>query len=211
MIARITFLTLTLSTQIVMAQSSPAAKPDLAKAKQTAETICAACHGPDGNSIGPTFPKLAGQHAAYLTKQLMDFKASASKPAARMNPTMAPMAAMLSEADMRGLAAYFASQKQKPEQAKNKQTIEFGQKIWRAGDANKGLPACSGCHGPNGRGIPNQYPSLQGQYADYLETQLKAFRAGERNNDPANMMQAVASRMSDAEIKAVADYAAGLR
>ncbi|MDP5240744.1 c-type cytochrome [Uliginosibacterium sp. 31-16] len=211
MIARISILTIALTVQTAFAQSAPANKPDLAKAKQTAETVCAACHGADGNSIAATFPKLAGQHEAYLAKQLSEFKSQGGKPALRINASMAPMVAALSDADMRGLAAYFSQQKQKPEQAKNKQTVEFGQKLWRAGDASKGLPACSGCHGPAGMGIPAQYPRLQGQYADYIEAQLKAFRANERNNDPASMMRTVAIRMTDAEIKAVSDYAAGLR
>ena len=211
MIARISILTVALTVQTAFAQSAPVAKPDLAKAKQTAETVCVACHGADGNSIAATFPKLAGQHEAYLYKQLGEFKSTDGKPAVRVNVTMAPMAASLSEADMRGLAAYFSQQKQKPELSKNKQTIEFGQKIWRAGDISKGLPACAGCHGPAGLGIPGQYPRLQGQYADYIEVQLKAFRAGERSNDPASAMRTVALRMTDAEIKAVADYTAGLR
>jgi cytochrome c553 len=211
MIARISILTIALTVQTAFAQNAPATQPDLAKAKQTAETVCAACHGADGNSIAATFPKLAGQHEAYLYKQLSEFKSVGGKPALRVNVTMAPMAATLSDADMRGLAAYFSQQKQKPEFSKNKQTIEFGQKLWRAGDISKGLPACAGCHGPAGLGIPGQYPRLQGQYADYIETQLKAFRAGERSNDPANVMRALALRMTDAEIKAVADYTAGLR
>lgn len=212
MIARISILTIALTVQTAMAQTAPAAnKPDLARAKQTAETVCAACHGPDGNGTAATFPKIAGQHEAYLLKQLHDFKASGSKPPARVNATMQPMAATLSDEDMRGLATYFSQLKQKPDLAKNRQTVELGQRLWRAGDRSKGLPACAGCHGPTGLGIPTSYPRLQGQYADYIEAQLKTFRTGERANDAASQMQTVASRLSDAEIKAVADYAAGLR
>jgi cytochrome c553 len=212
MIARISILMIALTVQTAFAQTAPAtSKPDLARAKQTAETLCAACHGPDGNGIAATFPKLAGQHEAYLLKQLHDFKATGNKPAARVNATMAPMAAPLSDEDMRGLAAYFSQLKQKPDIAKNRSTVELGQRIWRAGDKTKGLPACAGCHGPNGLGIPTTYPKLQGQYADYVEAQLKTFRTGERANDASSQMRVVAGRLSDAEIKAVADYAAGLR
>jgi cytochrome c553 len=211
MIARISILTIALTVQTAFAQTPPAPKPDLARAKQTAETICVACHGADGNSIGPTFPKLAGQHEAYLLKQLHEFKSLPNKPALRVNATMAPMVAALSEDDMRGLAAYFSQQKQKPDIAKNRNTIEFGQTIWRAGDKSTGLPACAGCHGPAGLGIPGMYPRLQGQYADYIEAQLKAFRASDRANDPASQMRTIAIRLTDAQIKAVADYAAGLR
>lgn len=211
MIARLSILILALATPAAFAQKPAAAKPDLAHAKQTAETICAACHGKDGNGIAPTFPKIAGQHEAYLLKQLHDFKAPGNKPALRVNATMAPMAAMLSDSDMRGLAAYFASLKQTPDVAKNRDTVELGQKIWRAGDRSKGLPACSGCHGPSGLGIPSAYPRLQGQYSEYIEAQLKNFRSGERANDPSSQMRVIANRMSDGEIKAVADYAAGLR
>ena len=211
MIARISVLTLTLTIQTAFAQSAPAPKPDLAKAKQTAETVCAACHGADGNSLAATFPKLAGQHEAYLYKQLNEFKSVGGKPALRVNALMQAQTAALSDADMRGLAAYFSQQKQKSEVAKNKQTVEFGQKLWRAGDKTQGIPACAGCHGPAGLGIPGMYPRLQGQYADYIETQLKAFRASERSNDPAGVMRGLTLRMTDAEMKAVSDYAAGLR
>jgi cytochrome c553 len=211
MIARISILTIALTVQTAFAQNAPANKPDLVKAKQTAETICAACHGADGNSSVATFPKLAGQHESYLYKQLSEFKSAGGKPALRVNASMAPMAAMLSDEDMRGLAAFYSQQKQKLEVAKNSQTVEFGQKLWRAGDKRQGMPACAGCHGPAGAGIPGQYPRLQGQYADYIEAQLKSFRSGERSNDPANVMRNIAQRMTDTEIKAVSDYAAGLR
>ena len=132
-------------------------------------------------------------------------------PAERANPIMGGMVATLSEADMKGLAAYFASQQLKPESAKNKATIELGQKLWRAGDIKRGIPACAACHGPAGAGLPAQFPRLAGQFADYTEAQLKAFRAGERANDPAKMMRTIAIKMTDPEIKAVSDFAAGLR
>ena len=186
-----------------------APKPDPVKGQQIASQICAACHNPDGNSALPANPKLAGQHADYLYKQLKNFKAEAGKAAERSNPVMAGMVAALSDRDMRDVAAWYASQTLKGEQAKA-QAIEAAQKLYRAGDAARGLPACAGCHGPAGAGIPAQYPRIGGQFAEYTEAQLKAFRAGERANDPNRMMRAVAARMSDAEIKAVADYIAGL-
>jgi len=207
MIARI-FLLAALTTTAAHAE---VAKVDPAKAKQTAEQICAACHTADGNSTNPMYPKLAGQHQEYILKQLRNFKSIGGKPAERNNPVMLGMVTPLADEDMKGLAAYFSQQKLKPDAAKNKQTLDFGQKLWRGGDASKGLPACSGCHGPNGLGIPGQYPRLQGQFADYVETQLKTFRTGERANDPNSMMRTVAVRMTDNEIKAVADYIAGLR
>ena len=211
MIKRSLLLSLLLATGLVQAQDKAAAQPDIAKAKQTAEQVCGACHGIDGNSQIPTNPKLAGQHAEYINKQLTNFKSQDGKPAERANPIMGGMVATLSEADMKGLAAYFASQQLKPESAKNKATIELGQKLWRAGDIKRGIPACAACHGPAGAGLPAQFPRLAGQFADYTEAQLKAFRAGERANDPAKMMRTIALKMTDPEIKAVADYAAGLR
>lgn len=195
----------------VAAEPAAAGKPDLTKARATATQVCAACHGADGNSPVPTNPKLAAQHPEYLFKQLRNFKAAEGKPAERANPVMGGMVAALSEDDMKGLAAYFASQKLTPASAKNKDTVELGQKIFRAGDSTKGLPACAGCHGPAGAGLPAQYPRLAGQYAEYTEAQLKSFRAGERANDPNKMMRMIAIKMTDADIKAVSDYIAGLR
>ncbi|MBS0544366.1 MAG: cytochrome c4 [Proteobacteria bacterium] len=204
---------LLLSSLLLVAGSLHAqtAAPDLAKAKQTAETVCAACHNADGNSAIPANPKLAGQHADYLYKQLHEFKSWEGKKAVRENAIMSAMAAGLEEADMKGLAEYFASQTQKPEPAKNVATIDQGQKIWRGGIPAKGVPACAACHGPAGAGLPAQYPRLSGQFADYTEAQLKAFRDGVRANDPNRMMRMIALKMTDPEMKAVADYAAGLR
>ena len=211
MIKHSLLLSLLLATGAVQAQDKAAGQPDLAKAKQTAEQVCGACHGTDGNSQIPVNPKLAGQHAEYLNKQLRNFKSEGGKPAERANPIMGGMVAALSEDDMKGLATYFAGQQLKPESAKNKASIELGQKLWRAGDIKRGIPACAACHGPAGAGLPAQYPRLSGQFADYTEAQLKAFRAGERANDPAKMMRTIALKMTDPEIKAVADFAAGLR
>lgn len=185
-------------------------KVDAAKGQQVAAQICAACHNPDGNSALAANPKLAGQHADYLYKQLKNFKADGGKPAERNSPVMGGMVAALTDQDMKNVAAWYASQTQKGEQAKA-QAIEAAQKLYRAGDAARGLPACAACHGPAGAGIPAQYPRIGGQFAEYTETQLKAFRAGERGNDLNRMMRAVTAKMSDAEIKAVADFVAGLR
>lgn len=203
-----------LASPVGLAQAQPQAKapakPDTAKGQQIASEVCAACHGPDGNSTAPANPKLAGQHAEYLYKQLQNFKAKAGAATAeRANPIMAGFAANLSDADMRNLAAFYASQKLKPSAAKNKDSVELGRRIYRGGIAAKEVPACAGCHSPNGAGIPAQYPRLAGQYGDYTEAQLVSFRQGARKNSA--QMSSIAARMSDVEIKAVADYVAGLR
>jgi len=192
--------------------AQPLPKADAAKGQQIATQVCAACHGADGNSIAPANPKLAGQIPDYLAKQLENFKpAAAGKPAVRNNAIMAGFAATLSPEDMRDVAAYYASQRLQPEKARNKDTIELGQKIFRGGIAEKGIAACAGCHGPRGEGVPGQFPALAGQYADYLHAQLMAFQSGARANDPNKMMRTTAAKLSDAEMKAVTDYIAGLR
>lgn len=189
---------------------SKAAKVDPAKGQQIAAQACAACHGADGNSGSPANPKLSAQHADYLYKQLLNFKVKeGAKEAERANAVMAGFAAGLSDEDARNVSAWFASQALKPAAAKNKDIIEAGQQIYRGGIASKNVPACAGCHGPAGAGIPAQYPRLGGQFAEYTEAQLVAFRQGVRKNSA--QMAAVAARMSDAEIKAVAEYVAGLR
>lgn len=187
------------------------AKADPAKGKAIAETVCVACHGADGNSATPANPNLAGQSAEYLYKQLVNFKAVDGKPAARNNAIMGGMVASLSDQDMRNLAAWFSSQKLKPAVAKDESQIALGQRLWRQGEFRKGIPACAGCHGPAGAGLPALYPALAGQHPEYTEAQLKTFRTGERSNDPEKMMRSIAAKMSDAEIKAVSEYIAGLR
>lgn len=191
--------------------AQPAAKPDVAKGQQIATQVCVACHAADGNSPAAANPKLAGQFADYLRKQLQNFKASPGKKAERENPVMAGMVASLSDDDMSNVAAYYGSQKLKPETAKSKELAARGQKLYRGGNLSTGVAACAGCHGPEGAGIPGQYPRLSGQFAAYLESQLLAFKTGTRANDPNGMMRGVAARMSEAEIKAVAEYASGLR
>lgn len=192
------------------AHAQAAGKPDLAKGQQIATQVCAACHGNDGNSTAPANPKLAGQHADYMYKQLQNFKAKAGAAAPeRANAVMAGFAAALSDADMRNVSAYYAGQKLKPAAARNKATVEEGQRIYRGGIASKQIPACAGCHSPNGAGIPAQYPRLAGQFSEYTEAQLVSFRQGARKNSA--QMAAIAARMSDTEVKAVSDYIAGLR
>lgn len=182
-----------------------------AKAQQIAGQVCAACHAADGNSVAAANPKIAGQFPEYLYKQLMDYKAQGGKKPARVNPVMNSMVANLSEADMKGLAAFYATQKLKPAAAADKDLAGLGEKIWRGGNAATGVPACAGCHGPAGAGIPAQFPRLSGQFADYIAEQLRHFKDGVRANDPNAMMRGVASRMTEREIRAVAEYAAGLR
>src|SRR4249920_2455069 len=152
------------------------------KAQSIAAQVCAACHAADGNSIAPANPKIAGQIAEYLHKQLADFKAQGGKKPARESAIMMGMVANLSDADMKGLAAFYAGQKLKPAAAADKDLAALGQKLWRGGNAASGVPACAGCHGPAGAGMPAQYPRLGGQYAEYTVAQLKAFRDGNRNN-----------------------------
>jgi len=181
-----------------------AAKPDLAKGGAISSQVCAACHVADGSRGAPANPILQGQHAEYLVKQLTDFKAGK-----RQNAVMTAMAAPLSEEDIRNVAAFYASKTAKPGFAKNKDTVELGQKIYRGGVAERNIPACAACHGPTGSGIPVQYPRIGSQHGEYIEAQMNAFRSGGRANSP--QMTAVAARMNDKEIKAVSDYIAGLR
>ena len=195
----------------VVVAVEPPFKGDAAKAQGIASQVCAACHAADGNSQIPANPKLAGQIPEYLYKQLVEFKPAAGKKAERENPVMAGMVANLSAADMRNLAAYFAAKEAKPGAAKSKDLVALGQLIYRGGIASQGIAACASCHGPNGAGMPSQYPRLAGQHAEYVVAQLKAFRSGARANDLNETMRGVAGRLSDREIDAVADYIAGLR
>ncbi|HEY7944534.1 MAG: c-type cytochrome [Burkholderiales bacterium] len=189
-----------------------AGKPDLAKAEQIVNQVCAACHGADGNSPTPANPSLAGQHADYIALQLAHFKSGV-----RNNAIMAGMAATLTPEDMRSVGAYFERQKPKGSVAKDAELAAAGQKLFRGGDAATGVPACAACHSPDGAGIPSRYPRIGGQYADYTLAQLRAFKAGERGADKegkdvnGNIMTQIAGRMSEHEIASVAQYAAGLR
>ena len=181
-----------------------ASKADPAKGQATATAVCGACHTSDGSRGSPANPILQGQHPEYLAKQLTEFKSGK-----RDNAIMKGMSALLSEDDMKNVAAFYSSKQAKPGFAKNKDLVALGEKIYRGGIAERSVPACSGCHSPTGAGIPAQYPRMAGQHADYTEAQLVAFRGGVRKNSP--QMTGVAAKMNDREIKAVADYIAGLR
>jgi cbb3-type cytochrome c oxidase subunit III len=197
------------AVQAVAADPAQPAKPDVNRGQVIATQVCATCHGADGNSTGGAYPKLAGQHAEYLVKELKNFKIQpGAKAPERNNPVMSGIAAALSDQDMINVSAYFESQKAKPGFAHNKNTVALGQKIYRGGIAEKGVPACAACHGPTGAGIPVQYPRLAGQWADYTTAQLTAFQEGVRTN--SEPMRQIAARLSTDEIKAVADYIAGL-
>ncbi len=165
---------------------------------------CVSCHGAAGNSTISQNPKLAAQHEAYLVKQLTEFKGPT-----RANPVMSGIAKALSDDEMKNIAAYLDAQPQKPGAAKNKDTVDIGKKIYRAGIAEKNVPACASCHGPNGAGIPAQFARIGGQHQDYTASQLTNFRSGARKNSV--QMSTIAKRLSDDEILAVADYVAGLK
>ena len=191
------------ATSVMADEAKGPAKPDLGKGETISKTVCAACHTADGSRGIPTNPILQGQHADYLVKQLTEFKAGK-----RDNAVMKPMASMLSEDDMRNVAAFYASKVAKPGQSKHKDSVALGEKIWRGGIADKQVPACAGCHGPAGAGIPAQYARLAGQHAEYVGAELGLFRSGKRANSP--QMATIAARMSDAEVAAVSDYVEGL-
>ncbi len=186
------------------AAPAKAAKPDLAKGEASFGAVCAACHGADGNSGTPAYPKLAQQHPEYLVKQLQEFKSDK-----RNNAVMKGFASALSDEDMKNIAYWVTSKKAKTGFAKDKELVALGERIYRGGIADRQVPACAGCHSPNGAGIPSQYPRLSGQHAEYAVAQLTAFRDGGRKN--SLQMSQVAAKMNDREIKAVADYIAGLR
>ena len=198
-------LSATLLAVSASAADAPAApKVDLAKGSASYGAVCAACHGADGNSAIPSRPSLAQQHPEYLLKQLLEFKSGTRK-----DPIMQGFAATLTEDDARNISFWLATQKAKPGFAKNKDTVLLGERIYRGGIQDRRVPACAGCHSPNGAGIPAQYPRLAGQLSDYTVKQLTGFRDdGSTNNVP---MHDVSAKMNDREIKAVSDYIAGLR
>ncbi|SEL55470.1 c-type cytochrome [Nitrosovibrio tenuis] len=198
----------------IFAETAPGTgktKGDPAKGQQIATQVCAGCHNPDGNSVIPTNPSLAGQHAEYITKQLENFKSQEGKPPERASPIMGAMVAPLSAEDMKNLGAYYAQQVPKPVGAKDKPLAEQGEKIYRGGNLETGVPACAGCHSPNGVGIPPSYPRIAGQHGEYVLAQLRAFRTEERTKDPNNVMHMIASRMSEREMRTVSEFIAGLR
>lgn len=191
--------------------ANPAAAPAAAKgdpkaAESIVNQVCAGCHSADGNSVVAANPKLAGLNAEYINKQLTNFKSGERK-----NPVMGGIVASLTPQDMLNLAAYFSAQQPKPGTSKDQELALVGQKIFRGGVQGAGVPACASCHGPQGKGIPVQFPRLAGQHSDYVYAQLNNFRLGERANDGAKMMRTIAAKMTDADMKAVAAYIQGLR
>jgi cytochrome c553 len=188
----------------IAAAAAPApAKPDLARGQQLATTVCAACHGANGVSTASANPHLAGQGADYIATQLAAFKSGA-----RPSPIMQGMASGLSPEDMIAVGAYYQSQKPVEGFARDKALAERGQKVWRAGVKAMGVPACAGCHGAAGAGIPSQYPRLAGQHAELTLGWLKAYASGTR---PHPVMGPVAAKLADNDMKAVSEYIAGLR
>lgn len=185
------------------AAPAPKVKPDVVKG-QASYAVCASCHAADGNSGTPVNPKLAQQHPEYLVKQLQEFKSGK-----RANAVMAGFAAGLSEDDMKNISFWLASQKAKTGFAKDKELVALGERIYRGGIQDRQIAACAGCHNPTGAGIPAQYPRLAGQHAEYTATQLTSFRDGVRKN--SLQMSQVAAKLNDREIRALADYIAGLR
>ena len=185
-------------------EAAAAAKPDLAKGQASFTAVCVACHGPDGNSLVPDYPKLAQQHPEYLIKQLQEFKAGK-----RQNAIMLGFSATLSDEDMKNIAYWVSTNKAAPGTAADADLIAQGKRIYLGGVLDRNIPACAGCHGPAAAGIPAQYPRLKGQQASYVVTQLTTFRSGERNNNL--QMTGVAAKLNDREIKAVAEYVASLK
>jgi cytochrome c553 len=201
-VLRLSTVALALAASGAWADDPP--KADLARGQAIASSVCIACHTFDGSRGLPANPIIAGQHAEYLVKQLTDYKSGA-----RQNAIMQGMAATLSETDILNVAAFYASKTKPTGTARDPALVAQGERIYRGGLADRGIPACAGCHGPSGAGIPSQYPRLAGQHAEYTEAQLVAYRAGQRNNQPH--MPLIAAKMTDREIKAVSDYIAGLR
>jgi cytochrome c553 len=191
-----------LSLAALMAGPVHAGNAEAGKAKSAA---CAACHGVDGNSVNPEWPNLAGQGATYIAKQLSEFKSGVRK-----DPIMMGMAAPLSDEDMQDLAAYFASQTVKVGEAAADK-VAAGEILYRGGKADKGLVACTACHGPTGNGVVTSgFPAVSGQHAVYIEKQLKAFASGDRANDANRMMRDIAAKLTADEMAAVAQYMQGL-
>jgi cytochrome c553 len=199
-------LMIALTTLAVSASASVLAEGDATAGKKIATKVCAACHGADGNSAVPTFPKLAGQHSAYITKQLHDFK-----DGKRSDPVMTAQAKPLSDADIDNLAAYFVGQKVKLGNA-NADKLALGESIYRGGNTKTAVTACAACHSPTGMGnAAAKFPSLSGQHQSYIKKQLRDFKKeGGRANDPASIMRNIAENMSDKEIDAVAEYITAL-
>ena len=196
----IAFISFTISAESTLSSS------ELASSKRIINNLCIACHAIDGNSSVPANPKLAGQHAAYITKQLKNFKMGL-----RENAVMAGMVANLTEEDMKNLGYYFSEQNILLSSAKKNGVGSIGENIFRAGIKNKGVAACASCHGPSGHGIPDKYPRLNAQHSEYTLAQLNSFRLELRKNDPDGVMRTIAQKLTEQEMRSVADYIQGLR
>jgi len=188
-----------------IAESNLSSK-ELINTKKIINNLCIACHGIDGNSLLSVNPKLGGQHAGYISKQLKNFKSGL-----RENAVMAGMVANLTEDEMINLGQYFSEQLVLLSKAQTNGVGSLGEKIFRAGIKDKGVAACASCHGPAGHGIPDKYPRLNAQHSEYTLSQLNAFRLEIRKNDPAEIMRTIAQKLTEQEMQAVADYIQGLR
>lgn len=203
---------LAIALSIIAVTSTPALAEGNAEAGKTKAVTCAACHGADGNSVISMYPKLAGQHAAYLEKQLHDFKHSAQTAGkqGRMDPIMAGMSLPLSDQDIKDVSAFFASQQQT--QADIKDVPALGKQLYQGGDPSRGITACIACHGPNGNGAELAgFPKIGGQHADYIKIQLEKFHNSSRANDLNGMMQDVAKKLTPTDIQALSSYIANLK
>ncbi|MDP1934632.1 MAG: c-type cytochrome [Nitrosomonas sp.] len=209
MLAALT-MTAPLAAETTEATETENAAP--ATVAEIASGVCAGCHSADGNSVIPMNPILAGQHAEYITKQLIDFKATENAPAKRNSPIMSSMVAALSPEDMKQLGDYYAQQKAVPSQVAvdDDKLIELGKLLYHGGSLANGVPACASCHGPNGSGIPPRYPAIAGQHAEYTITQLNLFNTGDRANDK-DVMQQVITRLNGYEKRAVSTYISTMR
>lgn len=198
------FLVLFFTTNVTLAEKLT--PQDFKATKKIINNLCIACHAADGNSLIPANPRLAGQHAAYITKQLLNFKSGV-----RDNIVMAGMVANLTEQDMRNLGLFYETQPLALAEAKKNGVGSLGEKIFRSGLDVKGVPACASCHGPSGHGIPDSYPRLNAQHSEYTVSQLNLFRTDRRTNDSGMMMRSIAKKLTEEEMQAVADYIQGLR
>jgi len=204
-------LSLTILLGTLSASNATAFDGDVNAGKEKSET-CAACHGPDGNAPVNIYPKIAGQHADYIYKQLQEFKLGMTSGGkeGRMDPVMSGMAMPLSDQDMKDLAAYFSSLNMS-EGATPKDVVEVGQQLYKAGDAERGIPACAACHGPRGNGTSlAKFPKISFQHPEYIKSQLEKFRDGTRNNDLNGMMQDIAKKLTDKDIEVLSKYLGGL-
>lgn len=197
---------------VIAAISSPAIAEGNAEAGKTKIIVCSACHGMDGNSMIDMYPKIAGQHATYLQKQLHDFRSAAQTGGkdGRMDPIMAGMSIALSDQDILDISAYFSSQA--VQVAEVKDIPELGEKLYKGGDVSRGITSCMACHGPDGKGAELAgFPTLAGQHANYIKIQLTKFREASRHNDLNGMMQDVAKKLNDSDIEALSKYLSSLK